>query len=262
MNDHTSELPPSVQMVQLLAGFQVSQALYAATKLGVPDQLAAGPRTVQELAEMSGAQPSSLGRLLRTLAGLGVLVSSGSESYRLTPLGETLVEGVPGSMRDLALMWMETHYQPFSGLADTLRTGKPAAEAYYGEPFFEWLEGQPEQVHRFSAAMANLTDGIKLGALQSHDFGTPRSIVDVGGADGTVLAHLLRRLPDATGLVYDLPHVVKDAEVKAKAARVPPGGGTSRTCPSSSTSPCWACSPVASVRRRSSPGSSRARAWR
>jgi len=33
-------------------------------------------------------------------------------------------------------MWMETHY----------------------EPFFTWLGGHPEQIGRFSRAMANLTD--------------------------------------------------------------------------------------------------------
>jgi hypothetical protein len=38
--------PPPVQMLQMLAGFQISQALYVAAKLGVPDQLVDGPRSV------------------------------------------------------------------------------------------------------------------------------------------------------------------------------------------------------------------------
>src|SRR3954469_8421758 len=43
--------PPAVQMVQLLAGFQVSQALYAAAKVGLADALADGPRPVADVAE-------------------------------------------------------------------------------------------------------------------------------------------------------------------------------------------------------------------
>ena len=120
-------------------------------------------------------------------------------------------------MHDLALMWMETHYSPFGGLVETVRTGQTAADTYYGMPFFDWLSGNPEQVSRFSGAMANLTDGMKAGALASYDFADARSFVDVGGADGTLLARVLTRLPDATGVVYDLPHVVSGVESVAKA---------------------------------------------
>ena len=65
----------------------------------------------------------------------------------------------PGSMRDLAIMWMETHYAPFADLLHTVRTGQPAAEHFYGEPFFSWLSHHPEQASRFTAAIANLTAG-------------------------------------------------------------------------------------------------------
>ncbi len=37
------ELPPPMQMMLLLGGFRISQALYAAATLGVADQLAAAP---------------------------------------------------------------------------------------------------------------------------------------------------------------------------------------------------------------------------
>jgi hypothetical protein len=115
-------------------------------------------------------------------------------------------------MRDLAIMWMETHYGPFGDLLGTVRTGRCAATEFYGQPFFGWLSGQPEQVARFSRAMANLTDGIKTGAISSYDFTGAGRIVDVGGADGAVLAHILAAAPAATGVVFDLPHVVAEAQ--------------------------------------------------
>jgi len=206
-----TEHPPQVQMIQMLAGFQVSQALYSVARLGVPDALADGPRTSDELAAAVQAHPGALRRVLRTLAGIGVFTEIGDGTYALTPLGQTLVSDAPGSMRDLALMWMDTHYEPFGGLYDTVRTGQCAANRYYGAPFFDWLSGHPDHVHRFSRAMANLTDGIKRGAISGHDFGTPKRIVDVGGADGALLADVLHRLPDTTGVVFDLPHVIDAA---------------------------------------------------
>ena len=43
--------PPPVQMVQLLSGFQVSQALYVAAKIGVADRLVDGPLPVEQARE-------------------------------------------------------------------------------------------------------------------------------------------------------------------------------------------------------------------
>jgi len=204
-------------MVQMLAGFQISQALYAAAKLGIPDLLTDGPRTPPQVADTLGTDPAGTARLLRSLAGLGVLADTGSNGYGLTPLGSTLVSDAPGSMRDLALMWMETHYAPFARLTDTVRTGRTAATEHYGMPFFSWLGQDPDMVARFTGAMANLTDGIKSHAVAGYDPGSPSRIVDVGGADGSLLALLLAKLPEATAVSFDLPHVVDAVAAVAKA---------------------------------------------
>jgi O-methyltransferase domain/Dimerisation domain len=203
--------PPPVQMLQMLAGFQISQALYVAAKLGVPDQLVDGPRSVAEIADAIGADTLSLGRLLRTLASLGVFTESGPGVFAVTPLGRTLASEEPGSMRDMALMFMETHYDPFSRLLDTVKTGVTAADVHYGEPFFDWISKSPDQVSRFTGAMANLTTGIKAGALATYDFNEAGKIVDVGAADGALLAQILAGAPSTTGVAFDLPHVIADA---------------------------------------------------
>jgi len=211
------EIPPPVQMVQMLAGFQVAQGLYTWAKLGIPDQLTEGPRTSAELATSVQADPASTARLVRTLASLGVFTDAGEGRYALTPLGWTLVSDAPGSMRDLALMWMETHYGAFGRLVDGVRTGRPAAELHYDAPFFQWVSGEPEQVNRFTRAMANLTSGIKIAAATTIELAGARTVVDVGGADGAVLAQLLQRDETLEGIVLDLPHVVQDAEAAMKA---------------------------------------------
>jgi hypothetical protein len=129
-------VPPAVRMVRLLAGFQLSQALYAAAKLGVADCLRAGPGDADTLAIAVNADTQALRRVMRTLASLGVFAENGDGRSGLTPLGETLTADSPASMRDLAI----------------------------------WLSDHPEYVARFTRAMANLTDGIKFGAISSYDF--------------------------------------------------------------------------------------------
>jgi hypothetical protein len=204
--------PPPVQMVQLLAGFQVSQALYVAAKLDLATMLVDGPRSAAELAAAAEAEPGHVGRLLRTLASLGAFDDRGDGTYGLTPLGATLARGIPGSVRDLALTWMETHYAPFSRLLDGVRQGEPAATLHYGRPFFDWLGSSPEQVERFTGAMAGLTDGIKAQALAGYALPPGELVADVGGADGMVLTTLLAADPARRGLVLDLPHVVPAAQ--------------------------------------------------
>ena len=51
------ELPPPAQMVLLLGGFRVSQALYAAAALGVADHLVAGPESAEVLSQPAGIHP-------------------------------------------------------------------------------------------------------------------------------------------------------------------------------------------------------------
>jgi hypothetical protein len=187
-----------------------------AAKLGVADRLVDGPRSVADVADALGAEPSSLGRVLRTLASLGVFTESEPGLFAVTPLGRTLASDEPGSMRDVALMWMETHYGPFSRLIDTVTTGATAADVHYGEPFFDWISQYPDQVGQFTGAMANLTTGIKAGAVAAYDFNGAGKIVDIGGADGALLAQILAGTPSTTGVTFDLPHVIAEADAAIK----------------------------------------------
>ena len=48
------------------------------------------------------------------------------------------------------------------------RTGTPAATLHYGRPYFAWLADDPGQVQRFTGAMADLTAGVKAGAVAGY----------------------------------------------------------------------------------------------
>jgi hypothetical protein len=118
---------------------------------------------------------------------------------------------------------MEAHYGPFSNLLETLTTGKPTAEIYFGQPGFEWLAAHPEQQACFTRAMANLTNSVRMGALSAYKLPGGDLVADIGGADGSLLAVLLTSEPARRGIVFDLPHVVP-------AARRPRLGGPDRRC--------------------------------
>jgi hypothetical protein len=83
--------PVSERLRQLVNGYQVTQAVYVAVTLGVPDLIASGVETADELASRTGAHPRSLYRLLRALTGLGILrqrVDADGRAFELTELGQ------------------------------------------------------------------------------------------------------------------------------------------------------------------------------
>ena len=117
---------PQDQAFQAVAGYWTSQTLLAAARLGVADHLAGRERTAGQLAEAMGVHAPSLARLLRALATAGAVQARGGV-YSLTPFGETLRSGVPGSMRSFFLGVMaEDHRRPWGELAHSVKTGETA----------------------------------------------------------------------------------------------------------------------------------------
>lgn len=55
-------------------------------------------------------------------------------------------------------------------------------------------------------------------AVEAYDFGQFRTIVDVGGGNGTLMAELLKTYPQATGTVFDVPRLAEAARQTIEAA--------------------------------------------
>lgn len=103
-------LPPRETLRRLLNGYQVSQLIYVAVKLGLADLLKDHPKSCQELARDTGTHKPSLYRVLRGLASVGVLSETDPGGFELTSLGAYLQTEMPGSLRARALMSGEMMY--------------------------------------------------------------------------------------------------------------------------------------------------------
>ena len=88
---------PSIELMRLINAYQVSQALHVAATLGVADQLRDGRKSYDDLARACGAHPTSLYRLLRALAAVGVFSETDNKEFSLTTLGVCLTSDAPGS---------------------------------------------------------------------------------------------------------------------------------------------------------------------
>lgn len=201
-------------MVRMLSGFEISQALYVLAKLDIASVMHAGTRDVGGIAAAVGADEEILKRLLRTLTAVGVTEQRGETEFVVTDLGAMLARDTVGSLRELAIMLMETHYLPFHRLADTVRTGTPAATLHFGESFFDWLNADAERTNQFSAAMASMTDSVQGDVYSGYRLPDGDTVADVGGADGSVLMRLMHNEPNRNGIIFDLPAVVPTAHTR------------------------------------------------
>jgi hypothetical protein len=218
VNVPTQELPAPLQVLQLAGGFQVSKALYVLAKLGIPDLIAAGVNTSSELAARTDTVPDRLRRVLRTLSGFGIVSGAEDDVWSLTTLGETLRSDVPGSVRQMTIMWNEETYDAFSQLLGAVQSERPAFELVFNTDFFGHLATHPESQATFNAAMGNLVRQSHAAAVATYDFGGIRSLVDVGGGSGALAVSILERYPELTATVFDLPQVIDEARTVIEGA--------------------------------------------
>ena len=213
-NNHgtTETAPPHAQLVQMAMAHWVSHIVYVAAKLSVADHLANGAKLADELAGPTGTQAPALYRLMRTLAHLGILTEDDSHRFALTPLGDALKTGAPGSARasilTLASDWMS---RGLGQLLYSVETGKSGFEKSLGMPIFDWLAKHPQEASMFSETMVGIHGAEPPAVAAAYDFSNFATIVDVGGATGNLLTTILGECPGPRGILYDLPHVVRDA---------------------------------------------------
>lgn len=204
--------PPQAVMLDLLIGYWVSKMVHVVARLGIADLLADGPRTAAELAQAAGADARSLYRVLRALAGAGLFVERDGR-FELTPLGATLRSGVPGSMRAFALMMPDSfNWRAWDDLQSSVKTGGIAFDQVHGVKFFEYLESHPDLAKVFGESMGSLSEMENPAVAVAGEFSRVRTLMDVGGGHGSLLAAILRANPGLRGILLDLPGVVERAK--------------------------------------------------
>jgi hypothetical protein len=203
----------------MIGAYQLSQAIYVAATLGVADHLADGPVDSSQLAAATGVPEEPLRRLLRQLAEYEIFAEPTPKHFALTPLAALLRNGTPGSLRPFAVLhgqdWI---WGAWGRLLDSVRTGRPAFDLVYGLPFFGHLQRDPDARAVFQAAMQGAN--MRARVAEHYDFPPTARVADIGGGQGGLLVDLLRRYPDAKGVLFERPAVLAAAREQLEAAGV------------------------------------------
>jgi len=206
-----ANLPPALQMSQMIVGLWVPQAVHAAAELGIADVLAEKPLPSRVVAERLETHPDATERLLKALVTLG-LVAPHEDGFELTDLGRCLETRAQASRRAWSrLMGGAEVWRAWGRLTDCIRTGRKAYGSSDGagsseSDTFDVLAADPAGAAIFHQAMADLTSGVAPGIARAIDIDGTRRVVDVGGGYGALLCALLEAHPSLEGTVFDLEH--------------------------------------------------------
>lgn len=194
-----------------LNGYRDTALLYVAAKLRIADSLSDGPKSSAELAAALDAHEASFHRILRGLALLGVCAERKDGKFELGPAGQWMKSSEPGSVCDLAILCGEEFMAAWGSLPHTAMTGETAFDHVFGESPWERRKKNPALHDHYTAWMSRATFKIGESVARSRDFSRFRSIVDLGGGSGDLLAAMLQANPNATGILADQAHVATAA---------------------------------------------------
>jgi orsellinic acid C2-O-methyltransferase len=189
---------------QLIFGFFPSAVLSVAVRLRIPDLVAAGPRSSDELARTTDTHAPSLYRLLRAMAYLGLLEETEPGRFGLTDLGALLRSDDPHSMAATTQLFCgEGVWRSWGDLMAGVRTGRPSFERGMGlDPFAEFAE-DAEASRNFNRAMSEGTLREAPAIIGTYNFTQFSTLVDVGGGDGALLSSILAATPGLHGTLFD-----------------------------------------------------------
>jgi hypothetical protein len=202
--------PPEAQVAEILVSQLASRLVHLAAVLKLPDHLADGPRTAEELAPLTATHAPALYRVMRSMAAIGCFTEDEQHRFSLLPLGAALKSGTP-SYAAAIVLGGEIVTRGLDEFLYSVQTGKTGFERSFGMPCFDWLASHPKEASLFNQTMVGFHGMEPPAIAAAYDFSVFQTIADVGGSTGNMLTTILAQHPEPQGILFDLPHVVQNA---------------------------------------------------
>ncbi len=189
-----------------LTDLRTPWCVHTVASLRIAEHLAAGVTDIQDLSAAAGCDRDALYAVLGHLAAKGVFEETAPGRFALNDAARQLLDhsrfldlgGIGGRM---AYAW--------GTLPTYVRTGRPGYAEQFGMPFWEDLAAHPDVGASFDALMGPAGHGTPNPRFEIAGGWEPiRTVVDVGGGTGAMLAEILRVRPTLRGTLVDLPGTV------------------------------------------------------
>ena len=198
--NHTPE-----KIMHLGTAFWGSKTLLSAVELEVFTILATGPMDTETLRKRLGLHERSALDFFDALVALGMLERQDG-LYSNTPETDLYLDKAKPSYIGGFLAMMNARLYGFWGnLTEGLKTGLPQNEAKDGKNIFDVLYSDPAKLASFMQAMTGVSMGTSKAIAQKFPWQNYRTLIDVGSAQGGLIAEVGKAHPHLTGGGFDLP---------------------------------------------------------
>jgi SAM-dependent methyltransferase len=189
------------------ATFWTSRVILTAAELDVFTLLDESPLTSSAFAHRTGSDPRATDRLLNSLVALDFLEKR-EDLFSLSAKGTFLSSRHPQTILP-SILHHSALWQSWSQLTSVVREGKPAKRA----------GTEMDQVHRkaFIGAMDVAGRDLSIRMADAFDASRFKRFLDIGGASGTYTIAFLRKNPQMTAVLFDLPPVIPIARERMEA---------------------------------------------
>jgi hypothetical protein len=194
--------------LEALSDLRTPWCIRVVATLRIADHIAAGTTDIDRLAAAAGCDSNALHSLLGHLVGIGVFQETAAGRFTLNDAARGLLDPSRRLSLDLGGIGGRMAYA-WGTLLTYVRTGAPAYHELFGLPFWEDLAAHPDVAASFDALMGPAGHGTPDPHFAiTGGWESVRSVVDVGGGTGAMLAEILRVRPGIHGTLVDLPGTV------------------------------------------------------
>lgn len=188
--------------------------------LRIAEHMTAGISETGALASAAECDAEVLNCVLGHLAGKGIFERVRPGEWALNDAARGLLNPMLQLGLDLNGIGGRMAYA-WSTLPKFVRTGRPAYHEVFGRPFWEDLEANPDIAASFDALIGPAGHGdFNASFPLTAGWEAIRTVVDVGGGTGAMLAAMLRADPRLRGTLVELPRTVARAAETFQAAGV------------------------------------------
>ncbi len=188
------------ELLEVVRGFQATCVITAAADLDLFTALGHTPTTAVKLARRIEADPRATIVLLDALAALELLIKRGDVYEVPADIAELLTADAPANVL-AGVRHQGNCLRRWDQLARVVQTGQPARR----EPS---IRGESGDCDSFIGAMNDFSGPMASQIVERLSPLRFQRLLDIGGASGTWTSAFLRAVPEATGVLFDLPQVI------------------------------------------------------
>ncbi|KAF2280355.1 S-adenosyl-L-methionine-dependent methyltransferase [Westerdykella ornata] len=207
--------PPALQLAEGYLAYIDTKCLCAAVENSIPDLLASGPLTVDEIASRTSLQPLRLKQIMRVLHNNAIFAYADStQTYSNNPASTLLRRDHWTQWHRWVPLYGSVFYDFASSIPSAIRAGesRTAAQIACGteKNIFSYFAEQEGMQAKFHAALGAGAVAQAPGLLANyawHELGDA-TVLEVGGGGGDFITALLRSNPMLHGALFELESVV------------------------------------------------------